>query len=178
MKWKLIAFAGAGVAALALAFLYFHLISSVIAGVSTLAPRQDAPATSSQSLPWAGYAIAPTPGDNRQETKNSGLPDQVAQAQMSPTPTTSTEAESRKKQLLELLDAARAEFANSGGTAFEIQGLNQDGGTDAVATFQQFEAQIKAAMQAIDANPPQIDQQASAVAPEKRDGRTRHRRRR
>jgi len=167
------------VAALAVAFLYLRsisVLSSVIAGVSTLAPKQgahdtslaaspsNAPANvSSELAPSASLAIAPTSADHRHETKDPGPSNQIAQAPRGSTPTTSTEPESGKKQLLELLDVARAELANSGGA-------------DA-AVFKQFEAQVKAAMEAVDADPSQIDQQAAAVAAETRDGRTRHRRR-
>ena len=200
MKRNLIAIAGVGVvAALAVAFLYLGLmsvLSSVIAGLSILAPGRDAPATSfaasppnapatvsPELSPSAGLAIAPTPGDLRPKTKDSIPPNQAGRARIGSTTTTSAEAESGKKQLLELLDAARADLANSGGAGFETQGANQDGeAADTASTvrridFQQFEAQMKATMEAIDANRPRIDQQAGAVAPEKRDGGTRHRRR-
>ncbi|TMB09846.1 MAG: hypothetical protein E6J65_28520 [Deltaproteobacteria bacterium] len=84
------------VAALAVAFLYLRsisVLSSVIAGVSTLAPKQgahdtslaaspsNAPANvSSELAPSASLAIAPTSADHRHETKDPGPSNQIAQA--------------------------------------------------------------------------------------------------
>ena len=127
---------GGVVAAVGAAFLYLcwvSALSSVIAGVSTLASRQDSPATSLAASPRNAPANA--------------------------------SAESSKKQPLEV---ARAD-ANPGGAASTTGRAN-------ASFFKQFEAQV-AAVQAIDADPYRIEHQAGAVAPDTRNGRTRHGRR-
>jgi len=153
LRW--IVSVAAVVAGLAVAFLYLHLISvlsSVTAVASTLAPTQDAPATSLAASPPNAPASGPS--------------NQVAQPRTGSTPTTSTEAESRQKQVKEILDVARAELANAGRDALEIQ---------------QVEAQVKAAMEAIEAYPSPIDQYTRVATErddERGDGRTRQRRKR
>ncbi len=178
MSWKWVAIGGAGlVAGLGVVFLFLAWIAPILlltSGTPTTTPLAVSPPPVAAALSTA--------------SKYSGPPNQVAQAQISSTPTSSTEAESRKKQLMEVRDAMRAEFAKSGGAAFEIQGENQNGGAadtastaeraDAATILRQLDAQIGAAMEAIDANPSQIDQKAGAMASEKPDGRPRRHRKR
>jgi hypothetical protein len=172
------------VAGLAVAFLYLHsmlMLSSVTAVVSTLTPTQDGPATTlaasppdgpgsvSSALPTsASLAIAPAPGDDRREGRNSAATNQVAKARTGWTPTTSIEPEPGKEQ--EAVDMLHAELAKSGLTASEIQQFD--------AQVKAAEAQLKAARESLDAQPSRIDQRGGAVATDQSDGKARRRRRR
>jgi hypothetical protein len=110
---------------------------------------------------------------NRQETRDSAVQHQVAQGHVSSTPSSSTGVESGKKELMELLNAARAEVANSGGTGFDLQGA------DVASVFQQVEAQIMVMgdSAATDANSSNTGQQAGDGTSQNPVNRPRHRRR-